>query len=459
MIKLFRINLRRIANTGDLREVLSHSKNYLTGNIATKALGLISMPVFTRLMDERDYGIVAVYMATLGILVPISTLSITDSIGRYYYEKGQSDFGHFISSIVQFLLFIQVPMIILFIVFRESFVPFLGLPVSLSFIILIGLVHGNIKKVFRGIFISRKMSKPFVKVSLFESFSGFGISWLFLLLLNGSHFILRIVGVLTSQVLSAGWMTWRISNYIDHKKLDWNHIRYSLHFGLPRLPFVLSGVILSQFDRVMLSNISGLEEAGLYSVGYNVGALSLLVIGAITPAFIPNFYQLMNEGKTVVVDKLNRQLLWLICSAGTGLMLFGGLILRFLADERFHEGARVVPAVVMGYMFYAVAGVYNRYSGYYKVTIFQSLGALLAGASNIILNILWLPKFGIIAAAYTTLISYAIQAIVTWLLIRLKIKGHVTPLKHVFGPILLVLLVFIFLEGRVIWDLIVSCQW
>lgn len=428
--------------SGNLGEVLSHAKNYLAGNVATKAIGFISMPVFTRLMDEKDYGIVAVYMAALGIIAPISTFNATDSISRYYYEKGKSDFGHFLSSIIQFLLLIQAPLVILFLVFRESFMAWPGIPVSLSLFLLLGLFHKEVQKVFRGILVSRKMSKPYVKVNVFQSYGGFGISWLLLVVASGSRYFLRIAGVVFTQVISAFWMLWRIWRYINWQKINWSHVRYSLHFGLPRLPYVLSGVILSQFDRIMLSNISGAGQAGLYSVGYNVGGLSMLMIGAITPALMPNFYQMMNEARHRAVDKLNRKILWIICGGGIGLMLFGGFLLRLMADERFYQGAEVVPAIVMGYMFYALAGVYNRFSGYYKMTILQSLGALLAGGLNILLNYLWIPKYGIMAAAYATIVAYATQALLTWVLVRFIAKGHVSGLGQFWAPITLALLAF-----------------
>lgn len=427
---------------GDLGEVLGHAKNYLVGGVSTKALGFISMPVFTRLMDENDYGIVAVYISSLSIISPITTLNATDGISRYYYEKNQNDFGVFLSSIVQFLLLIQVPLVLLFLIFRQEIMGWLGVPVSLSYFLLLGLFHADVSRIFRQVLVSRKMSQPYVKVNVFQSYGAFGLSWILLSVAHGARYFLRIAGIVSTQMLSASWMIWQLRKFIVWQKIQWEHVSYSLKFALPRLPYVLSGVILSQFDRVMLSNISGVGEAGLYSVGYNVGGLSMLLIGAITPALMPNFYQKMNEGKYKDVDKLNKQLIWIICFGGILLMLLGGSLLRLLADERFHTGAAVVPAIVLGYMFYALAGVYNRYSGYYKMTILQSVGALVAGVINIVLNYFWIPKYGMMAAAYATMVAYAFQAVLTWILVRSSTKMHVSSIVHFAGPMLLAIVVF-----------------
>lgn len=441
IISRIRSSFQRLKGS-NLGDVLEHAKNYLAGDVATKALGFISMPVFTRLMDEEDYGIVAVYMASLGILGSLTTLNTTDGISRYYYDKGKTDFGVFLSSIIQFILLIQLPLVLVFLLFRGEVMGWLGLPQSLSLLLVLGLFHGGTLRIFQQVLISRKLSRPYVRLNVITSYTGFGLSWLLLVLASGPRYLLRITGVLGAQVLSAFWMLWYLKPYILWQRIRWEHVTYSLKFAVPRLPYVLSGVILSQFDRIMLSNISGAGEAGLYSVGYNVGGLSMLMIGAITPALMPNFYQMMNDARHWAVDKLNRQILWIICGGGIGLMLTGGFLLRLLADERFHSGAQVVPAIVMGYMFYALAGVYNRFSGYYKMTIWQSIGALLAGGLNILLNYLWIPKYGIMAAAYATTVAYATQALLTWALVYFSTKGHVSGLGQFWGPITLALLVF-----------------
>jgi O-antigen/teichoic acid export membrane protein len=430
---------------GNLGEVLGHAKNYFAGDLATKGLGLISIPVFTRLMDREDFGVVSIFTATVGLLSIASTLNATDAIGRYYYEEKKSDFGQFLSSVIQLIAFIQIPLILLLLTFGNSIMAWLQLPVELRYFLIVAMLHGTVQKIFGGIHVSQKKSKEYVMVNVVQGYSGFGFAWVFLLVLSGAQYLQRISGLAISQLLAGIWMGAKSWSYVIWQKIKWEHVRYSLQFALPRLPYVLSGIVLSQFDRIMLGNMLGADEAGLYSVGYNVGGLSLLLLGAITPALMPNFYQLMNEGKTKVVDRLNQQVMWLVCGSGVVLMLLGGWLLRLLADERFHAGAQVIPAVVMGCMFFALAGVYNRYSGYYKATILQSLGAIGGAVVNVVLNYFLIPKYGFIAAAYATTAAYFFQAISTWLLVYFGVRGYVSPIRLFIMPLLLPLFVFLIL--------------
>lgn len=61
----------------------------------------------------------------------------------------------------------------------------------------------------------------------------------------------------------------------------------------------------------------------------------------------------------------------------------------------------------------------EMYPGYKKKTIYTSIVSLSAGSLNIILNAMFIPKYGYIAGAYTTLISYFFMFVVAWIVSNL----------------------------------------
>lgn len=84
---------------GDLDETslfqtLKHSFNYLLGSTLTKAIGLISIPIFTRLLTTTDYGILAVVNSYVGMCGILFSLNSHTSVGRYYFE-GDGKLGEF----------------------------------------------------------------------------------------------------------------------------------------------------------------------------------------------------------------------------------------------------------------------------------------------------------------------------------------------------------------------------
>ena len=120
-----------------------------------------------------------------------------------------------------------------------------------------------------------------------------------------------------------------------------------------------------------------------------------------------------------------------------GLILFAREIVIILADEKFHSALSVVPIVVIGYVFYGMYIVYGMYTGYKKKTIFTSIITVTAGISNIILNAIFLPKYGYIAAAYTTVVSYFIMFLLALLVDKVVLKQRITPLWMIWKPTLI----------------------
>jgi len=137
--------------------------------------------------------------------------------------------------------------------------------------------------------------------------------------------------------------------------------------------------------------------------------LLLLVIGAMQKAWGPSIFQFLNNKEYVRLDFLIKRAFLIVSIFALGLVLFAKEIVLILADEKFHEGLRVVPIVVIGYVFYEMFTIYGIYPGYTKKTVYHSIIALTAGISNIILNAIYIPKYGYIAAAYTTVVSYFIM--------------------------------------------------
>jgi len=84
-------------------EFISHSKNYLSAEIFTKALAFISVPIFTRLLLPNEYGILAIFSSIISIFTILLGFNIRGAVARYYYEKS-NDFAEFLGSNLLFIL-------------------------------------------------------------------------------------------------------------------------------------------------------------------------------------------------------------------------------------------------------------------------------------------------------------------------------------------------------------------
>jgi O-antigen/teichoic acid export membrane protein len=126
------------------------------------------------------------------------------------------------------------------------------------------------------------------------------------------------------------------------------------------------------------------------------------------------------------------------------IMLFiGPEALKILGPKKYWSGIWVIPPVVLGIYFQFIYSLYVNIEFYLKKTKFISIGTIIAALLNIILNYFFIPLYGYIAAAYTTLASYIILFILHFIIANRWIKKDVFAAKFIFSTIFIVTLLTI----------------
>jgi len=428
-------NLINKIKNSDIYETLKHAKNYFSAGIATKALGFISIPIFTRLFTQEDYGIVAVFTSYIEIITIVFSLNLHGAVGRYCLEK-KDDLDEFIGTSlisVGLILCLTVP---IFIIFNKKITILMELPNTLFIYMIFYCLLGIIFSIYKQILVNKRMSKEYVLINVLKGYIGFGVAVLFVYLLKENRYLGRIRAGLLINFFFSIYFILRILKFTKFV-FRIEHLKYILNYAIPLIPYGLSGIILAQFDRIMINDIVDTSSAGLYSLGYNVGMLLLLVNSATLNALGPDFVKFLDIKVYGRLDNLLEKVFSIGLIAALGLILFAKEIVIILADAKFHEGLKVVPIVVIGYVFYEMYYMYGMYPGYQKKTVFTSITVILAGMSNIILNAMFIPKYGYIAAAYTTLVSYCAMFVMAWIIAKYILKQRVSPLWLFWKPTLI----------------------
>jgi O-antigen/teichoic acid export membrane protein len=188
----------------------------------------------------------------------------------------------------------------------------------------------------------------------------------------------------------------------------------------------------------MLASLINLESSAIYSVGYALGMLTIVLNSSFTSGIMPNFYRLMNGNKFAHIDEINTKSVFITTILALPIVLFSAEIIGILAPKTYASAVIIVPFIVMGYLFKSVVAVYNRYIGYSKKTGYQSLSTIIIGLLNIGLNWLLIPVFGLIASAYTTTFSFFLLSLLNWQIVRNVLKLEHTAILKLFKPLLLI---------------------
>lgn len=193
-----------------------------------------------------------------------------------------------------------------------------------------------------------------------------------------------------------------------------------LRYALPLMVAGFAGMINETFDRIMLPRLvadpsTALEQLGIYGACYKLSILMTLFVQTFRYAAEPFFFS--QAGKEDARMIYARVMDWFVLGCAiifAGVMLFMDVFQLFIG-EKFRSGLPVVPILLFANL---CLGVYLNISIWYKLTGKTGWGAwfsLLGAVVTIVLNFLLIPVMGYEGAAWATLICYAVMMIVSYL--------------------------------------------
>jgi O-antigen/teichoic acid export membrane protein len=190
-----------------------------------------------------------------------------------------------------------------------------------------------------------------------------------------------------------------------------------LGFGIPMMiGYEMSGIILSVGDRYVIDGMIGEGPLGLYSAAYNLCQyVQGLVIASVGQAIMPIYMQMWDQkgvGETsAFISKSLRSYVLFGAPVIAGLAAVGPELLPSLASQRYAEASVILPWVIAGMVVDGTnpmvgAGLFIHRRTRTIMSIVLSNAVL-----NILLNVLLVPRIGILGAAIATLVSYSITAL------------------------------------------------
>ena len=363
---------------------------------------------------------------------------------RYYHEKGNL-FKDYLGSNILFLFIWGIFILTGLLLFRNFFSKFFNIsPYIFSLGIIIAFLSIPIN-IFLSYLQASKQSGKYSIISVIQHslITIIAIVWIYLL--NEEKYLGKIYSQIVITAAIAFFIGYQLFKIISYK-FNLDHIKYSLKFGIPLIPHTLSTFILVFFDRIIINQLNGAEDTGLYSFAYNVGMIIQVVIMGMNKSWVPIFYENLEKKNHKNIHALAVYYSRYINFSALLLILFSHEIVILMADKSYYSSQSVVPVIVLAYLSVFMYTLYANYSFYRKKTLLISSATLMSGIVNIGLNYLLIPKYGYIAAAYTTLASYFLLFIFHFLNVHfiLKEENIIPVAKILFNFLIISCVSFVF---------------
>ena len=222
---------------------------------------------------------------------------------------------------------------------------------------------------------------------------------------------------------SIGW--YRVRAYLSFSKLHSSLWPILLRFGAPLVPASFAMYLMNSSDRWFIQHYHGSDALGLFAVGAKFALLSTLAIETFRKAWWPLAMDSMHsEGGEKTFILISDWYIKIGCFLMIVLTFLSPWLVKFLTGPDFHESWPIVgilcwKGLLYGYYMICSAGIWKAEKTY--LNLYISLAALLVG---LILNFLVVPKYGILGASITTIITFlvwiTISAIVSNFLWKIK---------------------------------------
>ena len=404
---------------------------YGLSSIIGRLLNYLLVPLYTYVfINPADYGVVSELYAWVAFLIVILTFGMETAFFKFIQNEG--DQKNVFSTAFSALLSLNSVFFLIILLFYQDIASLLLYEDHGEYIVMLGAI----------VSIDAISALPLAKLRAEEKAKRFSIIQLSSIAVN---IILNVIfllfcfdynnpeqGVfyifLANLIASLVKPIFLFKSFTLIRGIDRSLLKRMLVFSFPLAIAGFAGIINETLDRILLKqmlynpeNPSSLDfaeaQVGIYSASYKLAMLIAILLQAYRYAAEPFFFsQMKNQDRNKIYSQIMNVFIAFVCGIFLLVTLNIDIFKYFIQNETYWVGLQVVPILLMANIF---LGIYYNQSIWFKLSGKTKFGAYIAlfGASlTVLINILYIPKFGYMACAWATLIVYFTQMVISYIL-------------------------------------------
>lgn len=398
---------------------------YLFGSLFSKGIAFLTVPIFTRILSTTDYGIINTYSSWVSIVSVVLGFALHMGVRASFLDY-KDEVDDFLSVTVTFV--VAIGMLFSGMVLLTCWLMQVSVSLLLILLCLLQSVSTAIIEDYSMYLMMQYRYKArtaiMVLPNLLSSVASIAV---ILFVVKSDAYMGRIIPMCAIYVafcLMIVLLIYRRSK-VFYKR---SYITFGLKISAPLIFHGIALSVLSQSDRMMITEFAGADQTGVYSLVYNFSMIATVITTSLDGVWVPWFYDRYAEHDYETINETAKKYVQLITVAMIGLIAVGPEIIKLLAPQEYWEGITIIPPVVLSAYVIFLYTLYVNVEHYHKKTVRITGNTIVAAATNIVLNFILVPKFGYVAAAYTTLISYCVSLLIHVISTKM-LDWEVYPLK------------------------------
>lgn len=382
-------------------------------NCVSLVVGMIMIPVITRILSAEQMGIANTFMSTRNTVVIIMTCAVYAYVHKAMIEYKDDKKSYLFSMTI--FCFIAVGLSFgICSLFKQQLMKLLSLDDFLFYWLFVSCLGFALYCIadYYCIFQNKYYTVALIVLSVgpISQFISVGLSYVF----YKNKYIGRVIGLdFVYLIVSLCLIIWM---FIGKKpKIRGKYIKNTLQFTIPIIPHLLSQMILTQCDLVMISYFCGSRESGIYSMGHTVGFLALTVMSQVMASWSPWVYRRMEEKEYNTIFNNSKLIVLVGGYISMGLLTISTELIKCFLPNTYLPCIYIVPTLVVAMFFQFIYIFVYDFQFFNKRAKYIAVSSIIAAMFNLVANYIFIPRFGYMAAGFTTLASYFMLLIINYM--------------------------------------------
>ncbi|MFT5892159.1 MAG: O-antigen/teichoic acid export membrane protein [Dokdonia sp.] len=440
-------------------KLIKNTTIYALGDIIPRLIGFISLPILTTYLTPADYGIVN-YVNTLNtFLLALGFLSINTYFLVFYYRcKTSEEKKKLLGNLSTFIILLNAVIVIALLFFGKhlfnalgsniDFYPYIVIAILTNFFNLFSILPAALFRV-----IEKPMPLTILNISR-------GVIAFILTLVLVIFYEYTALGVLYANLI-VNFLFAFVFLYMIRNHIIWNlhfkQIKKVLAFSLPLVPGSIAYYLTTISDRILIDKYLSLNDLGIYSVAATIALILNIFSFSAYKAFEPHLFK--NWGSDTfmsIFENIRNNFVYVLLIGVLCISVFSKEFFIIMTDVKFHEAYWYVPMIIMAVYSSSISMIYGTTITAQGKTKINSMISITGALISVTLNIIFLPKYGLLTAAVVSSLAMTIMLFISIWYSQLNVP-HTKPfLSFLLAAVTIYLMVYVMSIDNMLFSIAVK---
>lgn len=411
---------------------------YTIAAFTTKAIGFVTIPIFTRIMTLEEFGLFNNYVAWQAIFLCIFGLESYLTVNRARFDYGGSRLQEYQFTVLSTGVALSAALMAILFAVPQVCIGLTGLDFQYILILVLYVMFYPAFAMFQAFQRTQYKYKLSASLSLVTSLFSTVLSVVLVLTLSDA-LLGRIGGqYLPFVVLGAAMLCWYAKTGKARIRIE--YLKYALPLCLPLIVSCVGGYALLVGSRIVAQHMCSPNEMAYISLAVTCAQISYVLVTTMNNAWAPWLMDCLHEKRLDEVRRTFYPYIWGTFIVTTVCSLLAPELVAILGGSEYAPAAVFLPAFIESMLFSMVASQYTYLETYYKQVKQAGFASLLVGVMHIGLCIVCTYYWGPLSLGYVNMLSYGLLVACHKLILKMIGCPDVFGAGMIGAPLLFALL-------------------